>query len=136
MTFDEGVDWASAACSGLDTELFFPAPGQPPRQARAICDGCPIADGCLAHALKRGERHGVWGGATPRERNAIREDRDPRQWRSTAKRVRQITGLLNDGFSLPEIALRLDISLRTVQRYTSSLGAPAGRSHHASIQTG
>ena len=38
------------------------------RAARALCSGCPVANECLSYALVNDERHGVWGGTTPRQR--------------------------------------------------------------------
>jgi Transcription factor WhiB/MarR family len=60
---------AAAACKGADPDLFFPAAGQDaidPRrsaQAKAICAGCPVRVQCYEAAVRRGERHGIWGGA-------------------------------------------------------------------------
>ncbi len=54
--------------------------------AKTICnaaDGpCPVRLHCLAYALQSGQRHGVWGGLTERQRNAILK-RNPRvpSWR-------------------------------------------------------
>jgi hypothetical protein len=48
-------------------------PGQPEpavaHDARDICSACPttVADACLAGALARRERHGVWAGRTAAE---------------------------------------------------------------------
>lgn len=39
--------------------------------AKAICKTCPIKIECLSYALYH-EGHGIWGGKTERERNAIR----------------------------------------------------------------
>ncbi|MGC4050639.1 MAG: WhiB family transcriptional regulator [Paludibaculum sp.] len=38
---------------------------------KALCDGCPVRNDCLAHALAAGERHGMWGGLQPEERAAL-----------------------------------------------------------------
>jgi WhiB family redox-sensing transcriptional regulator len=35
-------------------------------------DPCPIRNTCLEVALDTEERHGVWGGLTPQERNRLR----------------------------------------------------------------
>lgn len=43
---------------------------------------CPAVDPCLAEALKRPERFGVWGGTTAPERRAI-----ARRQREEAKRA-------------------------------------------------
>ena len=65
-----------AACSGESGVLFYP-PSRPERRAarlrresraRAVCGICPVRDECLQHAIDHGERHGIWGGQTDRER--------------------------------------------------------------------
>jgi WhiB family redox-sensing transcriptional regulator len=71
-----------AKCKGMDTDLWFP-----PRdkqlykpiadQAKAICFGkdgepeCPVRKECLIAALKIDEQHGIRGGLSHRERNAL-----------------------------------------------------------------
>lgn len=39
--------------------------------AKSICRRCIVADQCLQFAVKNEERHGIWGGFTPRERNKL-----------------------------------------------------------------
>ncbi len=53
-------------------QLFFP-PGPDPdyEPAKAVCRRCPVMADCLTHALAAGERHGCWGGRTPKERERI-----------------------------------------------------------------
>lgn len=70
------TDWlADAACRDADTAVFYPVPVQGrPRQAtasvwdapRAICNGCPVRDDCLADAIGHTE-HGMRAGLTPDE---------------------------------------------------------------------
>jgi WhiB family redox-sensing transcriptional regulator len=67
-------DWRlQGPCRDHDSELFFPL-GQSAqakadtRQAKAICAGCPLSEGCLGYALANDIRHGIWGGTTERER--------------------------------------------------------------------
>lgn len=61
--------WRSdAACAGMRADLFFPGRGESPAEAKAVCRGCPVRDACLADALEGGERFGVWGGLSERER--------------------------------------------------------------------
>ena len=71
------------ACRGADPELFFADNGDghgygrildsDPRvqEAKAYCRRCPVANQCLFAAI-RDEEHGVWGGTTPAEREALR----------------------------------------------------------------
>jgi len=65
-----------AACSGESSVRFYP-PSHPERRAarlrresraRAVCASCPVRDDCLQHAIDHGERYGIWGGLTDRER--------------------------------------------------------------------
>lgn len=76
-----------AKCLGVDTELFYP-PRDKRRykpiadKAKAICNGkdsrppCPVRIDCLLYALRRDEEHGIFGGMSHRERNALL-----RKWR-------------------------------------------------------
>lgn len=43
-------------------------------EAQAVCDSCPVVDGCLEHAVVWSE-FGFWGGTTERQRKAIRRRR-------------------------------------------------------------
>lgn len=67
---------ADAACRGR-TAAFFPGRGEwkLAEAAVAICQGCPVRDDCLDHALAEDERHGIWGGTTERERRGLRRER-------------------------------------------------------------
>lgn len=51
---------------------FFPNYGENTNKAKAICDTCPVQPECLHHALTQPEKHGIWGGTTPRQRQQIR----------------------------------------------------------------
>ncbi len=67
--------WRSnAACRGEDTDMFFPGRGEWQRvqAAKAICAGCPVRDECLEESLVNGDRHGIFGGTSERERRLIR----------------------------------------------------------------
>ena len=74
-------DWqVKAACRGMSVDLFFNPDflrGRPKRaheaNAKAICAACPVIGQCLERAIKVGEPDGVWGGLTPRERDATRD---------------------------------------------------------------
>jgi WhiB family redox-sensing transcriptional regulator len=74
-----------AACSGLDTRLFFPASEDDKAQlsvARQVCAICPVQEACLAYAIESRQTVGIWGGATTRERRRLR-----RRWLEIARRV-------------------------------------------------
>lgn len=64
-----------ANCLGVDPDLFFPTRGQSTREAKAVCRGCVVVDDCLEFALVNGEKFGIWGGLSERERRRIRRQR-------------------------------------------------------------
>ena len=51
--------------------VFFPSDGAGVERAQAICNRCPVAERCLGYALEFRIEHGVWGGASERERRRI-----------------------------------------------------------------
>lgn len=64
-----------AACLGAPAAVFFPERGEPTERAKRTCDGCPVRAQCLEYALAMGEKFGIWGGKSERERRAIRRQR-------------------------------------------------------------
>jgi WhiB family transcriptional regulator, redox-sensing transcriptional regulator len=65
-------DWrADALCAETDPELFFPDKGGSTRQAKAVCGRCEVRPECLGEALRNGERFGIWGGVSERERRKL-----------------------------------------------------------------
>jgi WhiB family redox-sensing transcriptional regulator len=66
---DEGL------CNGMDPALFFPERGASTREAKDTCRACPVRMECLEYALERGEKFGIWGGLSERERRRIRKQR-------------------------------------------------------------
>jgi len=67
-----------AACLGVNTELFFPPPGnrggsRDYKEAIQICKGCPVTRDCLETALSwgSGSQAGVFGGLAPQNRRNI-----------------------------------------------------------------
>jgi len=66
---------ASAACRGMDPDLFHPQRGQPVEPARQVCRSCPEVEPCLAFALGAGPAlRGVWGGTSEHERRVLRRE--------------------------------------------------------------
>lgn len=55
-------------CRDADPDLFFPTSKEGAEQALAICASCPVRPECLDYALEAGERFGVWGGLTEKQR--------------------------------------------------------------------
>lgn len=66
---------AQGACHGKDPDLFFPGQGESTREAKAVCAGCPVREQCLDYALEHGEKFGIWGGTSERERRRLRTQR-------------------------------------------------------------
>lgn len=62
-------------CVGVDPELFFPGRGESSKEAKAVCQDCPVKVDCLEYALANAEKFGVWGGASERERRRMRSMR-------------------------------------------------------------
>jgi WhiB family redox-sensing transcriptional regulator len=55
-----------ANCLGVDPDLFFPERGASTRVVRGEC---------LEYALVNGEKFGIWGGLSERERRRLRRAR-------------------------------------------------------------
>lgn len=70
-----------AVCRDSDPDEFFPTPprdGAPSasyemavNSAKAHCRRCPVVNDCLLFALSTGQAHGIWGGMTEAERDAL-----------------------------------------------------------------
>jgi len=73
---DGGNRWQERAnCLGVDPDLFFPERGASTREAKGVCRGCEVKDECLEYALAHGEKFGIWGGLSERERRRVRRAR-------------------------------------------------------------
>ena len=64
-----------ANCLGVDPDLFFPERGASTREAKAVCRSCEVRSECLEYALAHGEKFGIWGGLSERERRRVRRQR-------------------------------------------------------------
>ena len=70
---------AAAACRGASPADFFtPLTAElratrrrRERRAKAVCALCVVRERCLEYALRRNERHGIWGGLTWPERQRL-----------------------------------------------------------------
>jgi WhiB family redox-sensing transcriptional regulator len=73
---DVAENWQDDAnCLGVDPDLFFPERGASTREAKEVCRGCVVREECLEFALQNGEKFGIWGGLSERERRRIRRQR-------------------------------------------------------------
>lgn len=67
------MEWRdSALCQHVSPEIFFPEKGANVRQAKRICEGCPVLKECRSYALAHRDLIGVWGGLSDRDRALVR----------------------------------------------------------------
>lgn len=63
-------------CMISDPEAWFPNQAQSAsreiRNAKKLCESCPVQRECLAYAVANPELLGIWGGLTPKERLGLR----------------------------------------------------------------
>ena len=85
LMWEPDIDWrGDAACSGVNSDLFFPATEDESAtaQAKEICAECPVQEACLQYALATNQSAGVWGGLDEGDRRRLRRrirDRDRRK---------------------------------------------------------
>ena len=71
------MNFANAACRGVDTNLFYPTPRDDGRveydweTIRECCTTCPVHQPCFEYALER-EEQGCWAATTPSFRRKLR----------------------------------------------------------------
>lgn len=66
---------ALCTTEGVPTAVFFPSRRRgdvAAASARSICLRCPVRLDCADWAIRAGVDHGVWGGASPRQRMRMR----------------------------------------------------------------
>jgi WhiB family redox-sensing transcriptional regulator len=84
-TPDEYAWMFHARCRGVDPAEFFPSDGTGVEVAQHVCAECTVRAECLEYALLHRIEHGVWGGASERERRRIlRRRRDTAATAATA----------------------------------------------------
>ena len=66
---------ARANCRGLDPDIFYPTRGVRLGEVKAVCAGCVVREDCLEYALANGEKFGIWGGVSERQRRLMRKRR-------------------------------------------------------------
>lgn len=64
-----------AVCAETAPDIFFPEKGGSTRDAKKLCASCEVAAQCLAYALDKEERFGIWGGLSERERRPLQKAR-------------------------------------------------------------
>lgn len=117
-----------ALCAQVDTELFYPEKGGSTRSAKQTCMECPVREQCLTYALENGERYGIWGGLSERERVVAARERgvvNPRVGPAAAISDSHVRGLHSRGFNDVEIARELGCVPETVLRARRRLNLAA-----------
>lgn len=74
MTLPPPPEWTvDALCAEVGGDLWFPEPSDnvSARQAKSVCRRCPVTSECLSLALANGERFGIFGGLSPRQRQRL-----------------------------------------------------------------
>lgn len=73
---DAGNWRESAACKGMEVDLFFPEAGgdgvNTAKAAKRICSTCPVAAPCLDYGLATSDREGIYGGLTALQRRRLK----------------------------------------------------------------
>ena len=95
-----------ANCMGVDPDLFFPERGASTREAKEVCRGCVVREDCLEYALANGEKFGIWGGMSERERRRVRRARALQRRDTGAQRVLAIVTISCAGGSRPSCPQR------------------------------
>lgn len=73
---DTPTDWMDEGnCRTRPPALFFPSDGVGVEVAKRVCADCPVAATCLEYALENRIDHGVWGGASERQRRRLLKGR-------------------------------------------------------------
>ena len=64
-----------AACAQVGGDMWYPEQGESVEPAKQVCARCPVKAECLDFALETGDRWGVWGALSDRQRRAVRRSR-------------------------------------------------------------
>ena len=116
-------DSSEPACGPDTAELFFPANGGITREARDLCNACPVRAGCLQWAVDNDEPWGVWGGRSQYARNkqnrSGRRDRQPREGQRNRldTAVKLVRTLAAAGLTTNEIAEETGLARSSVRKY-------------------
>jgi hypothetical protein len=121
----EPPEWVGGAlCAQIDPEIFFPEKGGSTRDAKSVCKRCDVAEQCLAYALEREERFGIWGGKSERERRPLMKKDTSRE---TVLRRERVAALHAEGLTDVQIASRIGCAPGTVGSDRLLLALPRNR---------
>lgn len=87
----EDLAWKErGACKGLENDMFFPERGEGTLEQKKICSGCPVLAECREYSITNGEKFGIWGGLSERERRRLRRQRSEGRKASTVISIPEI----------------------------------------------
>ena len=110
--------FSQASCDSSTAEYFFSEEPSAVRQAKSICESCPIADLCLDWAMQH-EEYGVFGGATPEERELARKGQPVINLDDVRKMQGEREFILSA--RLQEVADTFQVDARTAVRWRKTL---------------
>lgn len=75
-----GVWQDDALCAQVGGDFWFPEKGETAtsRQAKEICNACPVRTQCLEYAVTGHITWGIFGGVSARERALLTQERNRR----------------------------------------------------------
>ena len=117
--------FAEAKCAEIeDKDLFFPdnrtQEAERLHQLKAICASCIHEKECLEYALEKQITHGIWGGSSPAERDAVVVKDKNVTFKGMALTIIQ---LHKKGLSVNEIAGQLNTSPSYAKRVVTKWSA-------------
>lgn len=128
-------EWmADGACAEVGGDVHFPEPGEPTKPAKTVCARCGVREICLQYALDNGERHGVWGGLSERERRRLQRGEPlaaalDREAPTVVAHGAQIRALAEQGLDDIQIGKACGLDQRKVWRIRERAGIAHGRHH-------
>ncbi|WP_062077737.1 WhiB family transcriptional regulator [Demequina globuliformis] len=116
------ADLSQGTCAKgeIDPDTWFPAPSTSNTAVKEICAECPVRAACLEYALDRPELEGIWGGASYKDRQAIRRTRRKQDIHPNAnqgQRVKRAKALMRRGYTKAEAAAAVGTSATTLRRW-------------------
>lgn len=115
-------DWMEdARCAQIDPDLWHAELGASYTQAARVCRRCPVQRQCADHATRlegdasKRDRHGLWAGQAPREREAHAERQNRNE---THEAILRLTA--RGGMDAYQIAEAVGCDPRTVWRVTKT----------------
>lgn len=93
---------ATGNCNNHPPAVFFPSDGVGVEVAKQICGTCPVKEPCLEYALRQRVDHGVWGGASERQRRRILK---ARRQEAAAARFNASQASQTDDFSETSVSI-------------------------------